>query len=134
MARSLAEREVGLDTQAAFSAPASLRAPAGKSAGAFARLDAVALAVVYLVSAAALLGFATFGMHPELLVRFEVPASTYAQMMVLAPRGQIVLAFLALAAYLSRHVGTRWLATFVVVYLVSLGAELAGTMVGLPFG
>ena len=37
-------------------------------------------------------------------------------------------------AVLSRRVGTRWLGDVRRVYLVSLGAELAGTTVGLPFG
>jgi len=43
-------------------------------------------------------------------------------------------AVLALVAVLVRRVGLRWLPAFMVVYLVSLGAELAGTTVGLPFG
>ena len=98
------------------------------------RVDAAALAVVYLVSVAALAGFASFAMHPELLVRAQVPAATYAQMMVLAPRAQIIIAFGALALFLTRRVGGRWLGAFAVVYLVSLSAELAGTTVGLPFG
>ena len=98
------------------------------------RVDAAALAVVYLVSVAALAGFASFAMHPELLVRAQVPAATYAQMMVLAPRAQIIIAFGALALFLTRRVGGRWWGAFAVVYLVSLSAELAGTTVGLPFG
>jgi uncharacterized membrane protein len=98
------------------------------------RVEAAGLAVVYLVSAAALAGFATFAMHPELVVRAKVPAATYGQMMVLAPRAQIVIAFMVLAAALSWRVGARWLGTFAVVYIVSLAVELAGTTVGMPFG
>ena len=96
--------------------------------------ERVALGLVYLVSVASLAGFATFSLHPELLVRAQVSAATYGRMMVLAPRAQIALAFAALALFLARRVGTRWLATFAVVYVLSLGAELAGTTVGLPFG
>ena len=97
-------------------------------------VEGVALGVVYAVSIASLVGFATFAMHPELLVSARVSAETYGRMMVLAPRGQIIIAFAALAAVLVRRVGMRWVAAFAVVYLVSLGAELAGTTVGLPFG
>jgi putative membrane protein len=134
MAPSVAERELSLDRETAFRRRAVANAAMRPLAEVSSRADMVALAVVYLVSALALAGFATFAVHPELLVRFKVPAATYAQMMVLAPRGQIVLAFLALGVVLFRHVGARWLPTFAVVYLVSLGAELAGTTVGLPFG
>jgi len=97
-------------------------------------VETAALVFVYAVSAAALAGFATFAIHPELLVRANVPAATYAQMMVLAPRAQIIVAVFALGVVLWHRVRGRWLGTFAVVYLVSLGAELAGTTVGLPFG
>ena len=97
-------------------------------------IDRASLAVVYAVSIASLAGFATFSLHPSMLVRANVSAETYARMLVLAPRLQIVLALAALVVFLVRHAATRWMAAFVAVYLVSLGAELAGTTVGLPFG
>lgn len=96
--------------------------------------DALGLAAVYFVSAAALAGFATFAVHPELLAKAQVSAATYGRMMVLAPRAQIVIAFAVLAVFLTRRVGAVWVVPFAVVYVVSLGAELAGTTVGLPFG
>lgn len=97
-------------------------------------VDTVALVVVYVVSIASLVGFATFGVHPEMLVRSGVSADTYARILVVAPRAQIIIAVVALGAFLVRRAGARWVAAFLVVYLVSLGAELAGTTVGLPFG
>ena len=97
-------------------------------------IDTALLGVVYAVSIASLAGFATFSLHPSMLVRANVPAETYAQMLVLAPRLQIVLAVAALAVFLVRHAAMRWVSAFGVVYVVSLGAELAGTTVGLPFG
>ena len=132
MLGTIAEREAGMNVRTPLE-PEAARRP-GLRATAGLRAEAVALAVVYVVSAAALAGFATFAMHPELLVRANVSAATYAKMMVLAPRAQIVLAFLALGVFLWHRVRGRWLGTFAVVYLVSLGAELAGTTVGLPFG
>ena len=97
-------------------------------------IDRVSLAVVYAVSIASLAGFATFSLHPSMLVRANVPAETYARMLVLAPRLQIVLAVAALVVFLVRHAAMRWVVAFVAVYAVSLSAELAGTTSGLPFG
>ena len=125
---SLAE---GPAMRAAGTVRQSFRGDLTRSSG---RVDVIALAVAYLISVAALAGFATFAMHPELLAKANVPPATYARMMVIAPRAQIIIAFAALALFLTRHVGWRWLGAFAVVYLVSLSAELAGTMAGLPFG
>src|SRR5690349_13014577 len=134
MARTLEKRELTIDRRPALGAsakPSDARTAVGDRGRVF---ETIALAVVYLISAAALAGFASFAMHPELLAKANVPIATYAQMMVVAPRAQIILAFLALGAFLSHRVGARWVGTFAAVYLVSLGAELAGTTVGLPFG
>jgi len=134
MPRTVAERALGVNTPGPIGSSAiglTTRRPVVARGS---RLERFALILVYLVSAAALAGFASFAMHPELLVRAKVPAATYGQMMVLAPRAQIILAFLALGVFLSHRVGWRWVGTFAAVYLVSLGAELAGTTVGLPFG
>ena len=133
MPGTVVERETGVHARSSLDASRPPRVP-GRTLLTPSRVDTASLAAVYLVSAASLAGFATFAMHPELLVRAKVPAATYGMMMVLAPRAQIVIAFLALGAVLTHRVGTRWLGTFAVVYLVSLGAELAGTTVGLPFG
>jgi putative membrane protein len=97
-------------------------------------LDAGSLVVAYGVSLASLVGFATFGLHPQMLARAGVSAETYARILVVVPRAQIIIAFCALGAFLVRRTGTRWVAAFLVVYLVSLAAELAGTTLGLPFG
>src|SRR4051812_45706518 len=133
MSRSIAEGPafgVAATMPDAESRPSAARSERAAGRG----LDAIALAVVYLISAAALAGFATFAMHPALLATAHVPVATYARMMVFAPRAQIVIALGALALYLTRRVGTRWLGAFLVVYLVSLASELAGTTAGLPFG
>jgi putative membrane protein len=92
------------------------------------------LILLHGFSAAALLGFATFTLRPELLNDVPGAARAYGQMFVLAPRLQILVAFAALALFLVRHVGTRWLPAFAALFAMSLGSELAGTTVGLPFG
>src|SRR5690349_17177038 len=97
-------------------------------------IDHVALALVYLVTVISLAGFATFGRHPERLVTVPDAARVYGWMLLVAPKAQIVIAFAALALFLSRRLGTRWLPAFAALYLVSLASELSGTTVGLPFG
>ena len=97
-------------------------------------VETIALAALCAVSLGSLIGFATFSLHPERLVRAEVSPETYGRILVVAPRAQILIAVAALAVVLVRHVGERWIPAFAVLYAVSLGAELAGTTVGLPFG
>lgn len=97
-------------------------------------LDRAGLALVYAVSAFSLLGFATFGRHPERLVGQPRAAAVYGWMLLLAPRVQIIAAFVVLAFVLTRHVRARWLTAFVALYVLSLASELSGTTVGLPFG
>lgn len=97
-------------------------------------IDGVSLAIVYIVSIASLVGFAVFTLNPHLLNEIPGAAAVYGQMFVVAPRAQIGLAFLALALFLSRRVGARWLTAFGALYVLSLASELAGTTVGLPFG
>lgn len=96
--------------------------------------ERAALALVYVVSAASLAGFVAFGLHPERLARVPGAAPVYGWMLLVAPRAQIVIAFAALALFLARRVGARWLGALGAIYLLSLGSELAGTTVGLPFG
>jgi putative membrane protein len=73
-------------------------------------------------------------MHPELLARAQVSPETYGRILVIAPRAQILIAVAALVAFLVRRAGGRWIVPFLVIYAVSLGAELAGTTAGIPFG
>ena len=97
-------------------------------------VERVGLALVYVVSAFSLLGFVWFGLNPERLAAAPGAAPVYGWMLLWAPRAQILVAFAALALFLTRRTSTRWLPAFAVVYLVSLSSELAGTTVGLPFG
>jgi putative membrane protein len=97
-------------------------------------VEVAVLALVYAVSAASLAGFATFSLHPEMLSRSHVSPETYGRILMIAPRAQILIAMAALVVFLVRRAGGRWVLPFAVVYAVSLGAELAGTTAGIPFG
>jgi uncharacterized membrane protein len=98
------------------------------------RLELSGLALLYVFSAIALIGFATFGLHPGLLARvprlagfFQVSFSFFAQ-------AQIWLAAGVLFTYLWRRVRFGWVSAFLLLYVLSLASELLGTTVGLPFG
>ena len=132
-----ANARTGVDGQPAATLPAERREPAGAVIEPGLRAEwagRVALAVVYTVSAFSLAGFATFGRHPERLAAAPQAAAAYGWILLLAPRAQILVAFLALALLLTRRAGARWVAAFLAVYALSLASELSGTTLGLPFG
>lgn len=98
------------------------------------RLEGLALVALWLFTGVALGGYATFGLHPSLLAGVPDAATAYAAAFTFFPRAHILLAFAACALVLLRRTGHRWLPVFIVVYLVSLGSELVGTTLGVPFG
>lgn len=98
------------------------------------RWPAAGLVALYLFSVVAIVGFATFGLNPGLLVRFPQAAGFYGVSFQFFAQAQIYLAAVVLAFLLARHVGTRWVPAFVALYAVSLGSELLGTGIGIPFG
>ena len=98
------------------------------------RPDNIGLALLYVFTVVALLGFATFGLNPGLLAQMPESAEFYAISFLFFAQTQIWLAFAVLALFLVMFARWKWLTAFVAVYLISLGSELAGTTVGLPFG
>ena len=97
-------------------------------------LERGGLLVLLLVVVVTLVGFASFGLHPELLARYPDSASFYAIAFELFAQGQVWIAWAILALFLWGRAGGRWLVSFAVLYAVSLSSELSGTTVGLPFG
>ena len=97
-------------------------------------LERLALALFVAFTAVAVLGYAVFGRHPELVMRMPDAAPMYGRAFTFFPRAHVVLAFAVLALLLVRRAGVRWIPAFVALYLISLASELAGTTVGLPFG
>ncbi|MGI9629183.1 MAG: carotenoid biosynthesis protein [Longimicrobiales bacterium] len=98
------------------------------------RSESWALVVLASFTLASLIGFATFGRHPELLAAFPKLAGLYAPAFTFFARGHIVLALGALAVILWNRAGLKWLPAFGLVCVLSLGAELLGTATGFPFG
>lgn len=99
------------------------------------RGPAAGLVLLYVFSGVAVVGFASFGLHPGLLARFPSwVGAFYGISFDFFAQAQIWLAAAILSLFLVRHAEGRWLAAFGAVYLISLGSELLGTGVGLPFG
>jgi putative membrane protein len=98
------------------------------------RLELATLALLGAFTAAAVTGYAVFALHPERLARTQGAAAAYGLAMAIFPRGHIVLGLVATGVVLSRYLAARWLPAFGAVYVASLGSELLGTTVGLPFG
>ncbi|HVF38942.1 MAG TPA: carotenoid biosynthesis protein [Gemmatimonadaceae bacterium] len=92
------------------------------------------LYVLVAFTAVTVVGYATFGVNPSLLNRFPGAAEVYSQAFRLLAVTSIWLAWLVLAFALTRAAGARWLPAFLVLYSISLGSELLGTITGLPFG
>jgi putative membrane protein len=91
--------------------------------------------VLWAFTGAAVVGFATFGRHPELLAQLPRQAAEfYAISFAFFAQAQVWLAGLVLGALLIQRVGGRWLAAFGLAYGTSLASELAGTTWGVPFG
>jgi uncharacterized membrane protein len=98
------------------------------------RWAAAGLVLLYLISAASVVGFGVFRLWPNLLASVPGAAAAYPKAVGFFPRAQILGAFAVLALYLTWRAQWRWLPAFVAVYGISLASELAGTTVGLPFG
>lgn len=98
------------------------------------RAESGALYGVFGFNLAAALGFATFGVNPELLGRFPGTVPFFALSFRLFSIGQILVAGAALALLLTMRVRGRWIGAFLAIYAISLSSELAGTAIGFPFG
>jgi uncharacterized membrane protein len=97
-------------------------------------LERVALWLLLGFNATAVLGFAVFGVRPELLTHVPWAIPFYAVSFRLFSIGQILLAGGVLAMLLLLRTGLKWIPAFVAVYVLSLSSELSGTAFGFPFG
>jgi len=98
------------------------------------RLVRAAMIALYAFSLFAVVGYATFGLHPRLLEAFPQAAGFYGRSFIFFSRTQVWLAGGVLALVLSLHAGRRWLSALALLYVLSLSSELLGVGVGLPFG
>jgi uncharacterized membrane protein len=107
--------------------------PSGRSGG-FALVERMAIWKVGLFSAAAVIGFGTFGVNPALLGHFPAASGFFALSFRLFSIGQILIAAGCLILLLVLRVRLRWVPAFVALYVISLSSELSGVAFGFPFG
>ncbi|MDQ6634720.1 MAG: carotenoid biosynthesis protein [Gemmatimonadota bacterium] len=97
-------------------------------------LERSLLLALFAVTAMAAAGYATFALHPERLAAVPDAAVVYGYALRVLPPAHILVGVVALAAILTRCVGSAWVRAAIALYLISLGSELLGTTAGIPFG
>jgi putative membrane protein len=98
------------------------------------RVDRITLSVLVVFTAMAVLGYATIGRHPSLIAGNPAAQLAYGTAFVFFARAHVLLAAAVLFVFLARRAGGLWIASFLAIYAASLGSELAGTTLGIPFG
>lgn len=97
-------------------------------------LEWVGLLVLFVFTASAILGYWTFGLHPNLIPDTDFARGFYDLSYKWFARGQIIVATLVLAIKMFRHSDLRWLGGFAAVAVISFLSEHIGTGYGFPFG
>jgi uncharacterized membrane protein len=92
------------------------------------------LRALWVFTGFTLIGFATFGVNPQLLASFPSLASFYGYAFRFFAVGNVWLAWIVFAIFLTVYARLRWLPAFGAAYVISLSAELMGTRFGIPFG
>jgi uncharacterized membrane protein len=98
------------------------------------RVTRAALWVLCAFTVFTLAGYASFGLHPRLLLRFPQAAGIYALAFRGFAVGHVLIAGSVLLLFLTLRAGGRWLPAFAALYGISLTSELLGTSLGIPFG
>lgn len=98
------------------------------------RISRAALWGLCAFTAFTLAGYASFGLHPQLLVRWPELAGIYGLAFRFFAVGHVLVAGTVLLVFLALYAGARWLAAFAALYGISLASELLGTSMGIPFG
>jgi putative membrane protein len=104
---------------------------AGSATG---RWPRAALWVLCAFTAFTLAGYASFGLHPQLLARWPHLAGVYGVAFRFFAVGHVLIAGSVLVLFLTLQAGRRWLPAFAALYAISLSSELLGTSLGIPFG
>lgn len=103
-------------------------------AAAIDRWTRAALWVLCAFTVFTLAGYASFGLHPRLLARFPEAAGIYGVAFRFFAVSHVLIAASVLVFFLNLRTGGRWLPAFAALYGISLGSELLGTSLGIPFG
>ncbi len=94
----------------------------------------IAIAVYLVFTVIAVVGFGTFGLHPQLLSGHPGLTSFYVVAFKFFAQSHVIVAAVVLVTYLIWRAGGAWILGGALIYIASLLSELAGTSTGLPFG
>lgn len=97
-------------------------------------MERLGLWILAAFTVVAIAGFASFGLNAELLARFPRAVGFYHVSFGFFAQGHVLICAAILFLYLFRRSRGAWLGVFAAVYAISLGFELAGTRLGIPFG
>jgi len=92
------------------------------------------LAFLAVFTVMAILGYWTYGLHPNLIPDSDFARAFYGLSFKWFARAHIAVAGVVLAIKLHRHSDIRWIAGFVAVAVASFLSEHIGTGYGFPFG
>lgn len=93
-----------------------------------------ALGALLFVNSLSIFGYATFSRNTQLLVTYPWAQPIFENAYWLFARLQILLALLSMLLLLHEKVRGKWVPSFLLSVLISLGSEFSGTTWGLPFG
>jgi uncharacterized membrane protein len=99
------------------------------------KLERITFISLWFINGVSIFGYATFGLHPHLLLEYKYAPEIFSVSYVLFARTQMVLAGLLVFLILGRQVRFQvWASSLLGVFGLSLMSEYAGTVTGLPFG
>jgi uncharacterized membrane protein len=106
-----------------------LSSPAGRP-----WLERALLLALFVLTGMAGAGYAIYALHPERLAGVPGGVAIFSNALRVFPPAHIIFGVVVLGTILTGRVGGIWLRAAIALYVVSLGSELLGTTLGVPFG
>ncbi|MDQ2668001.1 MAG: carotenoid biosynthesis protein [Gemmatimonadota bacterium] len=97
-------------------------------------LERALLIALFVLTGMAAAGYSVYALHPERLAGVPSGMVIYSNALRLFPPAHIIFGVVVLGTILTGRVGGAWARAAIALYAVSLGSELLGTTVGIPFG
>ena len=97
-------------------------------------LERALLLALFALTAMAATGYSVYALHPERLAGVPDGVAVYRNSLRVFPPAHIIFGVIVLGTILSRRVGGAWVSAAIALYCLSLGSELVGTTMGIPFG
>ena len=92
------------------------------------------MALLILLNAVSIFGYATFVLNPQLLTQFTWAPAIFAVSFPFFAQAQILVGFLVMAVRCHKDLDKSWYFYLASAFLISLLMEYGGTSYGIPFG